>query len=77
MGKERGSQYLIPEPQPSPSSLPLPLTKKVGGVGYVCSRVADSEVSEEESRCFNEVIPVLENSGFKIHKSSFINLINR
>lgn len=73
--KERGSQYLIPEPQPSPSSLPLPLTKKVGGVGCVCSRVADSEVSEVESRCFNEVIPELENSGFKIHFISPLSLI--
>lgn len=77
--KERGSQYLIPESRPSPLlHCQYPSPKVWGGAGgsfSVCYPFADSEMSEIEKRCFNEVIPTLENSEFKIYFLSQLSLI--
>ena len=70
-------QYVIPEPQSFPLYCHQPSLKK--GVGWVAfcfwCRFADSEMLEIENRCFNEVIPILEKSEFKVYFVSQLSLI--
>lgn len=76
--KEMGSQYLIPESWPSLCLHYHYLSLKGwwwGGAFRVCYQFAGSEMSERENRCFNEVMPTVENREFKIHFISQLSLI--
>ena len=70
-------QYVLPESQSVPLYCHQPSLKK--GIGWVAfcfwCRFAHFEMLEIENRCFNEVIPILEKSEFKVYFVSQLSLI--